>query len=168
MEHERQRCPGSCSWIGLILLVVVGGVACEPMSASSEELQLSVDVSPAVISKGAGSDSVEISVRVTNPRWRPVFVDLGGPPYRLRSRPEESSGQGFGYRIERPDGSPGGPGSRTFGHPIYSFDARETLRHTWTVRVNATGGYGLAPGDYRVIGSFGKSGGAVARLTVRP
>jgi hypothetical protein len=101
-----------------------------------------------------------------------VVVQLGGPPYKSGNIPAaEAHGVGFGVRVLAADGGPdGGPSAWTWGQPAVTLGARQTVRHTVTLRAAADGAGDLTvtPGRYRVVASFGKQEAAPLDLRVLP
>jgi hypothetical protein len=145
-----------------------------PVEVDAATLDVRAAIARAEIAASArpSPDSVQVTVSVTNPRRRAVVVQLGGPPYRSGNIPAaETHGVGFGVRVVAADGGPPrGPSTWTWGQPAVTLGARQTLRHTVTIRAAAddAGEMTVTPGRYRVIASFGKQEAAPLDLNVRP
>ena len=149
-----------------------------PMAVEASALEVRATLSPARIAASgpSGGDTAVVIVSVTNPKDRPVVIELGGPPYKSGQIPAaETEGIGFGVRVVSVDsGPPRGPSTWTWGQPRISFLARQTL--TFTVTVGAAHGSpppgsgmrGVTPGRYRVVASFGKQEAAPLELRVDP
>ncbi len=160
--------------------VVAALAACHrsPVDVESAALDVRAAVSATRIAASgpAGGDTAQVTVRVTNPRRRPVVVRLGGPPYTGGQIPAaETEGIGFGVRLVSVDGGPPrGPSQWTWGQPTIRLGARQTL--TYTVTIGAvrdpsppgSGMRGVTPGQYRVVASFGKHEAAPLELRVDP
>ena len=145
-----------------------------PVGVDASELQVRAEVTPTDIAASANAEGGEVLVvaSVTNLRAQPVVVHLGGPPYKSGQIPTaETSGIGFGVRVLRVDGAtPSGPNEWTWGQPDISIGPRETVRHTFVLRVASQrqSGLSITPGTYRVVASFGREEAAPIELHVRP
>ena len=145
-----------------------------PVSVDAGSLRLRAEVSPVVIAASASpaGDSVQVVVSLTNPRWRPVVVQLGGPPYTSGNIPAaQTSGIGFGVRVLGADSATrGGPSEWMWGQPTVALGSRETLRHTFFIKVGTESAHGLSvrPGTYHVVASFGWQEATPIELHVLP
>ncbi len=162
--------------IALCLITLLGG--CRSVEVPASALRLKIAVSP-VVRKSAG-DSVRISIRVTNPRWQPVHVDLGpGTRFGYGGAPRsEGISCGWEIRAATPGGH-AGPGGGFWGRHVIRFGPLGYTRCQFAIPVNeevrqrpdgSTRSYGedIPSGEYLVIGSFGKQEAAPIRFVVRP
>ncbi len=172
LRHCSRHVAGIRTVVGTGLAVA----ACHPspveVDATALEVRAASTTAAIAVSASGGGDTVQVAVSVTNPRGRPVVVQLGGPPYRSGQIPAaETQGVGFGVRVVSADeGPPRGPSTWTWGQPTVRVGARETLRFTVTLRATSDGAgeMAVAPGRYRVIASFGKQEAAPLELRVLP
>lgn len=143
-----------------------------PVSIDAAALEVRADVTPTQIAASPAGGRVLVVVSVTNPRWQPVVVELGGPPYKSGNIPAaETRGIGFGVRVVPADSTThDAPSEWTWGQPTLRLGARATERHTFLVQVGATtaGGLHVTPGAYRVVASFGRQEAAPVALRVLP
>jgi hypothetical protein len=152
------------------LLVFVFAIGCQPVQVPASALEVHLHLDRSAVSQSADS-AVLIQVRATNPRLRPVIVDLGD--FRLTGDPTTGSGQGLGYHIEADSGD-GGGGSTSWGKRTYRFGARRTIHQTFVAPLRRSDEEGLPsitrlpPGDYRVRGSFGTHTTPPVPLVVHP
>ncbi len=153
----------------LSVLVVSLGCHRAPRQLPSTGLTVEAEVAPRVLSTRSLSDSLRVTVIVTNPTSTRVAVSLGGPPYRTGQIPAaETIGAGFGVRVLRED-SGKGPSGWTWGEPIITFGPRGSRRYTFTIPVvrdlNPRGLVLPGAGRYRVA-SFGRQEAAPVIVTV--
>jgi hypothetical protein len=171
---------GSYCVARLIPTIALALAACHqsPVSVDASKLEVRATITAPVITASApqGRDTTQVTVSVTNPRWRPVVVQLGGPPYTSGNMPAaKTHGVGFGVRVVSVDsGPPRGPSQWSWGQPAIRLGARQTLHYTVTLGTTGTeskpgsGLMGITPGHYRVIASFGKQEAAPLDLRVSP
>jgi len=171
---------GSCCAVRLIPVIGLALAACHqsPVNVDASKLEVRATITAPVITASApqGRDTTQVTVSVTNPRWRPVVVQLGGPPYTSGNMPAAMThGVGFGVRVVSVDNGPSrGPSQWTWGQQTMRLGARQTLQHTVTLGTtgiassSGSGLMGITPGRYRVIASFGKQEAAPLDLSVLP
>ena len=153
--------------------VVLGG--CTPVAVPASALKVRLVVTPSVVSKSADSAQVEVRVRATNPRWRPVIVDLGPPPAAGEDPPRNSKFSAA-WTIEAIDSasSYGGQNNGMWGQRVFRFGPRSTRSAVFHLPINSTARPGwdraldIPPGEYRITGSVGTQPAPPVRLIVRP
>lgn len=114
---------------------------------TSESLHVTLDVAPADPSGPDGDGFVTLTVKARNVAPYPVLVDLSTPGlptffYELRGGVENRSGRPSGAR-----------------HPEATrFQPGETKQHVFDFRILEDGyGSGLSPGEYSVVGGYGRN-----------
>lgn len=172
-RHVRSR---TAPLLAVLLATGVSLIACSrsPVEVDASALRVRASISTAQISVSdtTGGDSTQVTVSVTNPAWRPVRVELGGPPYSSGNMPASAThGMGFGVRaVSIGDGH--GPSTWTWGQPTMMVGARATIQYAVTLRAvkasNTRATMGVPPGLYHVFGSFGTQEAVPLDLRVLP
>jgi len=162
----------------LLTIAGLALLACSrsPVEVDASALRVRAAISTTQISASGplGGDSAQVTVSVANPGWRPVRVELGGPPYTSGNIPASAThGMGFGVRVVSiGDDHPHGPSTWTWGQRTMTVGARATIQYTVTVRAvtaaNARADMAVTPGQYQVFGSFGTQEAAPLDLRVLP
>jgi hypothetical protein len=157
----------------IVLLGACAVVGCESLEPSNTDLQLRVeaDISPRVVSLRDSAAVLHIRVTITNPSDHDIIVPTGGPPYRIATDPEESTGLGPSIRIASPtEPLNGGPSADWWGTPVDTILAGRGIYAPHEVSLAAwrAGGWELKPGRYRVRGYYNGREGVSAPFTVLP
>ena len=145
-----------------VLIPLFSLAACTPAAVPASALKVRLVVTPSVVSKSADSAHVEVRVRVTNPRWRPVIVDLGPPPAAGEDPPRNSKFSAA-WTIEAitPGTGCGGKRSGMWGQRVFRFGPRSTGSAVFHLPINSAPHPAweriedIPPGEYRITGSFG-------------
>lgn len=159
-----------------ILILLASLAACTPAVVPASALKVRLVATPQVVSKSADSAQVEVRVRVTNPRWRPVIVDLGPPPAAGEDPPRNSKFSAA-WTIEAlaPGSSYGGHSNGMWGQRVFRFGPRSTRSAVFHLPINRAPRpvwdweqEDIPPGEYLITGSFGTQPAPPIRLMVRP
>ena len=152
---------------GAALLLLAS--ACRVVSETPEgELAVSTDLRPTRVSVAQFRDGLDLTVRATNAGPQRIVVPLGGPAMTQGATAAESDGVGFGLRVARTDGTPVAMRFLPPSDTIVALNAGATLRQQFHLDFGTEKPGALPPGNYEVIGSFGRAEAPPIRLRVRP
>jgi len=154
-------------------LALVGALslaaACRVVSETPEgELSVTTDLRPTRVSVRQFEDGLDLTVRATNAGPRRIVVPLGGPAMKTGATAGESEAVGFGLRVVRTDGAPIAMRFLPPEDTAVTLNAGATLRQQFHLDFGTGTPGALPPGDYDVIGSFGRTEAPPVRLRVRP